>query len=254
MRIETLLLSLGVLLATEWLSACASPPPASSAATQAPGRPYVPAFGIDYSKPEKYLAQGQQTRLSDPTVVNSLRGKGPSVAHLGEIYFWIKRGFTAWSAGGRTIGVATVDQLLKERRLGGCHDWGLVYAALARELGYPAVMVDVAGIAWAKGVRAGKRGPYVGHVFVEVFVGGKWVLVDATGNWYVETDYDPANGVIPLKMGPETEGMFVMRKGVDPSGYGIRSNAELTRLMVDSAQQLKLESLAFPAYSFQRFK
>jgi hypothetical protein len=215
---------------------------------------YHPAFGIDYGHPEKYLAQGEQTRLSNPAMLDTLRRKEQSIAHLGEIYFWIKREFTPWSAGGSTIGVATTDQLFKERRLGGCHDWGLVYASIARELGYPTVMIDTMGIAWAKGFLAGKKGPYLGHVFVEVFVLGKWVLVDSTNNWYVEENYNPADPIIPLKMGDETEGLFVIRKGVDTWGYGIRSNNELTRLMEDSARQLKIETLQFPPYNFQRFK
>ena len=90
-------------------------------------------------------------------------------------------------------------------------------------------------------------------MFVEVFVAGKWVLVDSTNNWYVEDNYNPANGIIPLKMGDETEGLFVMRKGVDTWGYGIRSNAELLRLMEDSARQLQPETIVFPPYNLQRF-
>ena len=219
---------------------------------------YPSAFGIDYGHPEKYLAQGEQTRLSNPVIIDPLRGKTLSIAHLGEIYFWIKREFTPRSAGGSTIGVATTDQLLKERRLGGCHDWGLVYASLARELGYPTVMIDTMGIAWAKGFLAGKKSPYLGHVFVEVFIAGKWVLVDSTNNWYVENGYDPANPLIPLKGGiagpnEETYGFLVMRKGVDTWGYGIHSNAELTKLMDDTARQVKLETLQYPPYNFRRF-
>jgi hypothetical protein len=220
---------------------------------------YQSAFGIGYGNPEKYLAQGEQTRLTNPKVIDSLRGKTPSIAHLGEIYFWIKREFKTWSAGGKTIGAITTDQLLTERRLGGCHDWGLVYASIARELGYPVVMIDTASIAWAKQFQVGQKGPYVGHVFVEVFVDGKWVLVDSTNNWYVESGYDPANAVIPLKgsvagSNEETYGFLVMRKGVDTWGYGIRSNQELLRVMEDLARQLKIEALVYPSYNFQRFK
>ncbi|MBI5651505.1 MAG: hypothetical protein HZC40_13845 [Chloroflexi bacterium] len=234
-------------------TATATPSPTRTPTLTASQR-YASAFGIDYAHPEKYIAQGEQTRLANPAIINALRGKPPSIAHLGEIYFWIKCEFTTWSAGGATIGAVTTDQLFQSRRLGGCHDWGLVYASIARELGYPVVMIDTAGIAWAKGFLAGKKSPYLGHVFVEVFVGGKWVLVDSTNNWYVEENYDPANAIIPLKMGDETEGLFVMRKGVDTWGYGIRSNAELTRLMEESARQLKIETIKFPPYNWQRFR
>jgi len=191
-------------------------------------------------------------------MVNSLRRQEQSLAHLGEIYFWIKRQFTTWSAGGKTIGVVTTDQLLTERRLGGCHDWGLVYASVARELGYPAVLVDTASIAWAKQFQSGEKGPYVGHVFVEVFVAGQWVLVDSTNNWYVENGYDPANPVIPLRGGiagstEETSGFYVLRKGIDTWGYGVRNVTELNGLMAESARQLKIEALVYPQYTFQRF-
>jgi hypothetical protein len=233
-------------------------PAPSGTPRQRPGQQYAAAFGVDYGKPEQYLAPGEQTRLTNTTVVNSLRRQEQSLAHLGEIYFWIKRQFTTWSAGGQTIGIVTTDQLLAERRLGGCHDWGLVYASVARELGYPAVLVDTASIAWAQQFQAGQQGSYVGHVFVEVFVAGQWVLVDSTNNWYVADGYDPANPVIPLRGGisgatAETSGFYVLRKGLDTWGYGVRNVAELHRLMADSARQLKIEALVYPQYTFQRF-
>jgi hypothetical protein len=92
-----------------------------------------------------------------------------------------------------------------------------------------------------------------------VFVEGKWVLVDSTNNWYVENRYDPTNPIIPLQGGiagsnEETLGFYVMRKGIDTWSYGIRSVRELNRLMEDSARSLKIETLQYPSYSFQRFK
>jgi hypothetical protein len=234
-------------------------PTPSRAPTEIPTKRYSIGFGIDYGHPEKYLAQGEQTHLSNPSIVNSLRRKEQSIAHLGEIYFWIKREFTTWSAGGKTIGAITTDQLLAERRLGGCHDWGLVYASVARELGYPVVTIDAVSITWAKQFQSGQKGAYVGHVFVEVFVEGKWVLVDSTNNWYVENGYDPTNPIIPLQGGiagsnEEMLGFYVMRKGIDTWSYGIRSVHELNRLMEDSARSLKIETLQYPSYNFQRFK
>ena len=128
-----------------------------------------------------------------------------------------------------------------------------------RELGYPVVMVDTASIAWAKQFQSGQKESYVGHVFIEVFVAGKWVLVDSTNNWYVENGYDPTNPTIPLKGGiagssEETFGFYVMRKGTDTWGYGIRSASELNRLMEESARSLKIETLRYPSYDFQRFR
>jgi len=235
-------------------------PTSSRTPTLTTSQRYQPAFGIDYGHPEKYLAQGDQTRLSDPKVIDSLRGKPQSIANLGEIYFWIKRGFTAQAVGGSTIGVVTTDQLLQERRLGGCHDWGLVYASIARELGYPTVMVDTSSIALAKQLQAGKQMSWYGHVFVEVFVGGKWVLVDSTNNWYVEDGYDPANSIIPINIedipgtDQTTYGYYVMRKGLDTWGYGIHNVTELNRLQLQTSLQFNLKTIVYPPYNFQRFK
>jgi hypothetical protein len=190
--------------------------------------------------------------------LDGLRAEEQSVAHLGVIYRWLKREFTAYAAHGRTIGVVTVDQLLTERQLGGCHDHGLVYAAVARELSYPALMVRTVSIAWVEQFQAGEKGPHVGHVFVEVYLKGKWVLIDSTNGWYVEEGYDPGDSAIPLR-GPiagsseEIYGFYVERKGIDTWGFGIHDPAESTQAMDEFAWQLDPKSIVYPEYRFQRF-
>lgn len=237
--------------------------PPSPAPTQDPASLYQSAWGIDYAHPEKYLAQGDQTRLSDPSVADDLRleqkaSRQNQLYMLGRIYMWIKGEFETWSARGATIGKVTTDNLFASHRLGGCHDWGLVYVSLARELGYPTVVVDTLGLVWAKQFQSGERGPYTGHVFVEVYVDGKWVLVDSTNNWYVETGYDPSNPILPLKSGkPDSVngiyGFYVMRKGLDTWNYGIKDDEALHTLMETTARQLNFETLVYPQYEFQRF-
>lgn len=233
---------------------------AMGCAGSAPVEPVVTnPFGVDYAHPAKYLVQGEQTSLSNSVALATLRGNEQSIAHLGRIYHWMRKGFTAGSGGGKTIGVIAVDQLLAERRLSGCHDWGLVYASILRELGYPAVVVDALSINWGKQFQAGRRGPFIGHVFVEVFIAGQWILVDPTNNWYAEDNYDPSNPVIPLKgnisgPGEEAAGFYVMRKGLDTRDYGIRNNRDLHRLMEDTARALLMDTLKYPAYKFRRFE
>ncbi len=241
---------------TQVATATAVPSPTP---TEPASKRYASAFGIDYGSPEKYLKPGDQTGLPDPAVMGVLRGKPQSIAHLGEIWRWMRKEFKTWAAGGSTIGRVTTEQLLAERRLGGCHDWGLVYAAFARALGYPTVLVDAAGIPWIKQYQSAQKGGFSGHVFSEVFVDGKWLLIDSTNGWYLQDGYDPVNPIIPLKAGfpgetAETYGFYVMRKGLDTWGYGIRSNAELVWLMETTAQQVKLETLTNPKYTFDRFK
>jgi len=230
-----------------------SPPPPETAVID-----YGVAFGIDYRHPEQYLEQGEQSRITDLSAIAGLRSGQKSLRQLGDIYRWLKSDFTTYSAGGRTIGAVTVDQLLESRRLGGCHDFGLVYAAVARHLGYPALMARTNSIAWVERFQAGQPNPHVGHVFVEVYLNGRWLLIDSTNGWYVEEGYDPADPVIPLQ-GPiagsteEIYGFYVERKGLDVWDFGIYSQAESTQAMDEFASQLDLRSVTYPAYEFQRF-
>jgi hypothetical protein len=219
---------------------------------------YVVAFGIDYAHPERYLQQGEQSHISDPSVLDHLHADQLSLDQLGDIYLWLKRDFTAYVASGKTIGVVTVDQLLADRQLGGCHDHGLVYAAVARELGYPAVMTRTVSIAWVKRVQAGEQGPHVGHVFVEVYLHDKWILIDSTNGWYLTEGYDPANPVIPLQgniadSDEETYGFYVERKGVDTWAFGIHSPSESIQAMDSYAQEIDLGDILYPVYQFQHF-
>jgi len=218
---------------------------------------YQTAFGIDYAQPEKYLAQGEQSQISNPAVLDSLRGREKSLAHLGEIYQWLHRRFTSYSAGGATIGKATVDQLLASRRLGGCHDYALVYGAVARELGYPALMVDTANVEWIKRFQKGEQGPHVGHVFVEVFLIDKWVLVDPTGGPYVENGYDPTKPAFREAGGGDyggaSNGYYAMWKGIDTRACGVHSNEDNTHAMDSFARQVDVTTVTYLAYVWKVF-
>jgi transglutaminase-like putative cysteine protease len=219
---------------------------------------YQAAFDIDYANPQQNLEQGEQSQISDPTVLDSLRTQEQSMDQLDKIYRWLHSEFTPNNNGGRSIGTVTVDQLLVERQLGGCHDYALIFAAVARHFGYPAVMADTYSIVWIKQFQAGEQDGYIGHVFVEVYVADKWVLVDPTNGWYLEGSYDPADPVIPLKgriagSSDEIYGFYVDRKGTDTWGYGITSPSELKKAMRELAGQLDLDAIVYPEYEFEHF-
>jgi hypothetical protein len=224
---------------------------ASSGALQ-----YVTAFGIDYSQPEKYLTQGEQTRISNPTALDSLRGMPKGLTQLGAVFTWLHR-FETYSSGGATIGKSTVDQLLVTHRLSGCHDFALVYAAVARELGYPAVMVDTANVEWITRFQKGETGSHVGHVFVEVFLIDRWILIDSTSGPYVEQGYDPAAAAFREPgggaYGGSSTGYYVMFKGIDTNAYGIHSNAELTQAMDSLARRVDAGAVVSPTYAWKWF-
>lgn len=212
-------------------------------------------FGIDYSQPGQYVAPGRQTLLTQadlaelaPALLPRVTSQPTGLEQLAGVFEWLRGDFESWNAGGSTIGAATARELLESKRLGGCHDFALVFAAVTRGLGYPAVMVDTAGLDWLKTAATGAKGRYTGHVFVEVFVDGHWILVDATNGPYVAKGYDPGNPVIPLG-----RGYYAMRKGADTWGYGINSNQQLQQLMDETAKQLAGVAFSRPPYEIQKW-
>lgn len=228
--------------------------PPASAGTAPSGQ--QSAFGIDYSHPEQYVAPGRQTLLTRaelaelaPDVLPSLNRRAAGIEQLAGVYKWLRSDFETWSGGGSTIGAITARELIQGKQLSGCHDFALVFAAGARVLGYPAVLVDAAGLEWARSATFGGKGRYVGHVFVEVFIEGRWILVDPTNGPYVASGYDPQNPVIPLG-----KGYYVMRKGADTWGYGITSNRQLQQLMDDTAMKLRGVAVALPSYDVQSWR
>ena len=237
----------------------ANTPPQTDAPAPAPVPiEYQAAFGIDYAQPDLYLAQGEQTQLSDPTGVDQFRADEQGMDQLEEVYQWLHRDFEPSLDRGASIGVATVDQLLADQQMGGCHDWALFFTAVVRELGYPAVVADSYSIAWMELFQAGEAESHIGHVFVEVYMDGRWVLTDPTNGWYVEEGYDPADPVIPIT-GPiagaseELYGFYVDSKGSDSWDYGVHSVRDLTQAMDTLALALDLGTIEYPTYTIDQF-
>jgi hypothetical protein len=240
-------------------SAATETPQPTPTARATPTSTEVPsAFGIDYAHPERYLQQGEQSQISDPGCLFELRTEDHSLTHLSRVYWWLKDEFTGYSAGGRTIGVVNVDQLLAERRLGGCHDYGLVFAAAVREMGYPAVMLHANSIAWMEEFQAGGGELHAGHVFVEIYLEGRWILIDPTNGWYADEGYDPTNPVIPLRKrvtgsADELYGFYAESKGFDIWDFGVHSKEDTHQAMDEVARQVDLHSIVYPSYEFHNF-
>ncbi|MFO7928998.1 MAG: transglutaminase-like domain-containing protein [Candidatus Humimicrobiaceae bacterium] len=220
---------------------------------------YGIAFGINYGNPNKYLTQGKQSQISDPTHFQTLYSNEKGLDNLKNIYYWMKDEFSPYSAGGKTIGKVTADELLEKKSLGGCHDYALVYTAVVREIGYPAVMARTSSIVWVEHFKVDEEArPRIGHVFVEVYLNNRWILIDPTNGWYLEEGYDPSNPVIPLRgnIAGQTEeiyGFYVERKGLDIWDMDIHNQAESGRSMDELAHRLNLDSITYPSYNFKKF-
>lgn len=193
---------------------------------------------IDYAHPEKYLAQGTQTTIDacHLHVIASIGVRTNTVAEISKIVAW-KGHFQNVPAGGKFVGIRTVNDILASRQLTGCHDHGILLASLLRHFGFPATMVDATGIAWSL-LPQGERKGFIGHVFVEAYAGGRWLLLNSTTGHPIP-DYDPQDPVIPTTNEQESKGYYVMFKGADPAGYGIGGIKELNDAQCRFAERLK---------------
>jgi hypothetical protein len=184
---------------------------------------------------------------------SQLNIKTKELSDIKKIFDWKQANFRYVAAGGRYIGKATAQRIIEGKELTGCHDDALLMSAVLRRYGFPAVMVDTTGIQFSLDYPE-KTNMFLGHVFVEVYLYGKWILVDASSGEYI-LDYDVNNLAIPITKPGESKGYYVMLKGVDPGSYGIRSLDDLTNKQKEYSKKLKEDTslIKMPDYKIERF-
>lgn len=103
-----------------------------------------------------------------------------------------------------------VDTMVDDGTYGGCADHALLFGALARAVDIPVVWVKTMDADWIREFRSGPREPstWRGHVFLELYDGQRWVLLDAT-QLRIYDDYDPRARLLPGDR-------FAYDKGLDP--------------------------------------
>ncbi|MDZ7794859.1 MAG: hypothetical protein U5P10_14565 [Spirochaetia bacterium] len=91
---------------------------------------------------------------------------------------------------------------------------------------------------------------YGGHVYVEAYVAGSWVLLDSTNSRYV-VDYDYTDPVInefENENDLEHLGKYVMFKGLDSNSYGIEKHEDLISYLIAYAEYLNDEYQVEPYF------
>jgi len=210
-------------------------------------------WGIDYNHPEKYLIPGLQSKISSQDMIESLKVEFKEInglEGLRDIYLWL-HDFSTYKGGGKLIGKTNIDQLLKSRKLSGCSDNALVFSAVARYLGYPTVMVDTAGLEWGEKYQAGLTTSYVGHVFVEVYISDKWIIIDPTSGKFIR-EYDIYNPIIPITTGDENTGFYALLKGKDMWDYGVTEPDILLSKLRAFAKSFDPDKIDIPSYKIER--
>ncbi len=136
---------------------------------------------IDYARPQSYLdlpaSIGNAEHIRK--IAATLSGKTPE-DKLVAIGRWIDSHLRydaqcayAWR---------DFDGVVDEGKYGGCADHAVVFGALARASGIPCVWVKTMDIDWIREFRAnhGKCRSWRGHVFLEVYLHDRWMLLDAS--------------------------------------------------------------------------
>jgi len=101
------------------------------------------------------------------------------------------------------------DQIVREGQYGGCADQSIVCGALLMSAGIPTVWVKTMDVSWIWDLKNSRPfASWSGHVFLEICVDKKWVLLDP-GAKLIYTDYSPKSRILPGNR-------FAYHKGNDP--------------------------------------
>jgi hypothetical protein len=200
-----------------------------AAETAAPGKVRddapMPSFErIDYSKPQDYLFlndnMGSRERIMKAAA--QIEGETPE-KKLVSIHNWLESNvsykadyFSEWR---------TFDQMLDDKTQGGCAHYSVLFGSLARACGIPTVWVKTLDAEWIRGFRTkGKEGSWNGHVFLEIYIHDRWMLLDDT-QLILYKDYDTKTRILPGNR-------YAYDKGGDPYELILSARWELWKKQV----------------------
>jgi len=183
--------------------------------------------------------------------LNNLFPYNNNIKKIGKVHNWVKENFQKYRGGGRMVAKKSAQQLYDERKLSGCNDWGLLQTAILRSLNFPVVFMNAANINWAKEYKEDPSNPpeFSGHTFLEIYVKGRWILMDSTTGQWIE-DYDFNDPVLHIHK--KRGGYFVYQKGLDHWTMGIKSIEDNKKIMRDFALNYPLEKISIQNKKIQK--
>ncbi len=208
------------------------------------------SYGIDYSKPEKYLVPGDQSALNNfffEEIKTSIGRVPHSISGVLKICSWVNRNFDRVS--GNDIGNKTINQLYAIRTIYDSHSAALIISGTLRKFGFPSVIIETASIQWAYNYRNGDKRYYKVHVMSEVYVNGQWILLNNNGTFV--SGYKPENPFIDaMNKNLYPQGLFVYAKGKDSWDYGVRRESDMKRKITDFANNIICFESLFDSVSY----
>jgi hypothetical protein len=169
----------------------------------------MPRFDrIDYANPGAYLSL-------PASIGNSKRIRNISIQLKRQTLDTTLRAIHQWMSGNLIYDPNAAyqwrnfDQIIDDGTLGGCADHSIVFGALSRACGIPTVWVKTMDYDWIRDFKLhGPIGSWRGHVFLELYIQNRWLLLDAQGMILYE-DYNTSSHFFPGRR-------YAYDKGSDP--------------------------------------
>lgn len=163
---------------------------------------------IDYESPAKYLIMADS--LGDAKeILNQAKAlkSGNDRKTLANVLHWMATQLRY--DGARAYEWRNFDTVASQKCFGSCADQAIACGALLKAAEIPAVWVKTMDVSWIWDFKK-KRvfESWSGHVFLEIYLDGRWVLLDP-GASRIYTDYSPRARILPGNR-------FAYHKGNDP--------------------------------------
>ncbi len=164
--------------------------------------------GIDYAAPETYVkavaSLGNLASIQE--MASSLKGRDDR-STVRNVLAWMESHLDYDAE--QAYHWRNFDNVVKERCYGGCADQAIVCGALLRAAGIPTIWVKTMDVPWIWDFKQGRAfKSWSGHVFLEIYLNGQWVLLDPGARQFY-ADYSPAARILPGNR-------FAYHKGDDP--------------------------------------
>lgn len=163
---------------------------------------------IDYQTPSKYLSfpssLGNQTEISKQAEKLIAKTERETVLN---VLLWMDENFKYTPK--KAYQWRNYDTVVKEGCYASCADQGIVCGVLLKSAGIPTVWVKTMDVAWIWDLKKKRKiTPWSGHVFLEIYLDGSWVLLDPGAKTFYR-DYSPQSRILPGNR-------FAYHKGNDP--------------------------------------
>lgn len=214
---------------------------------------------IDYSNPQKYLQVTSHLELDDATkkFADEQVPEIADVKSLEKAISIIRNKFKFNFDVNKTDLYMSAKEIIKQGYLTGCSQTATIFQAILEYKGIPTTVVSCISVGWANDVQAGKQSPHliVGHMYVEAFIGGNWILVDPTGGT-VFKDYSSNDINIYSMKDSENTRFYPVVKANDLSALISHENQYALTYLAQKADLNKLNNISeiYPSLTVSIFE